>query len=106
MATTYILNSAVLTAPGIYRYTLLDQPTAMRFLQANNWLSRVGYQATAEHIRTIAGVSIPLSREETRMQAGDEALVVRLKYRLPDPRQKAQHQPGPNDWEYGLLTRE
>lgn len=38
------------------------------------------------------------------MEPGDEALVVRLPYRLEDPTQKNGHQP--QAWEYGLLVKE
>ena len=37
------------------------------------------------------------------MAAGDEALVVRLPYRVQDPAAKAAH--APEAWEYGLLRR-
>ena len=38
------------------------------------------------------------------MQPGDEALVVRLKYRVTNPGDKMTHNPGAEDWEYGILT--
>jgi hypothetical protein len=40
------------------------------------------------------------------MQPGDEGLVVRLKYRLPDdPALKVSLKPQTEDWEIGLLKR-
>lgn len=101
----YLLNSAVIPSPGTYRYRLIAVAEVKAWLHALPWQSRIGYPATAEHIRAIAGVDVSLSREATAMAAGDEALVVRLKYRLDNPATKAAHQPAPDDWEYGLLTK-
>jgi len=99
------LNSAVLTGPGTYRYALITREEARAWLLAAPSHSQVGYPATAQHIRDISGLQVGLSREPTRMEADDEAIVVRLKYRLTDPRQKATYQPKADDWEYGLLVR-
>ena len=101
----YVLNSAVITGPGVYKYRLASPEEVKSWLRARNWVSRVGYVATIEHIKQLTGIQLSLSREETRMEPGDQALVVRLKYRLQDPTQKGQWQPGTEDWEYGILTR-
>lgn len=37
------------------------------------------------------------------MQPGDEALIVKLKYRLQDPTQKGKFVPSDEDYEFGLL---
>jgi hypothetical protein len=58
----------------------------------------------ADHIKALSGIRPAISREATAMRPGDEALVVRRKYRVADPGQKAGYQPGPHDWEYGLLV--
>lgn len=105
LTTRYILNSAVLTGPGDYRYALISRAEAVSWVRVQGWHSRVGYAATAAHLHEASGVFIPLSREATAMDVGDHALVVRLKYRLDNPAQKAGYRPGSDDWEYGLLTR-
>jgi len=46
-----------------------------------------------------------LSREASPMEVGDEALVVRLRYRVADPSQKGSVAVGPDVWEYGILRR-
>jgi len=102
----YILNSAVVTAPGLYRYQHLSCQEAANLLARNpDFVSRVGYPATAQFIATQFGIQVSLSRESSVMQPGDQALIVRLKYRLAQPEQKAEHQPQPDDFELGLLTR-
>ena len=103
--TRYVLNSAVLTAPGRYSYRLVTEDEARAWLAAGPWTSRIGYPATAEEVSRLAGgAPCPLSREPHRMEPGDEALVVRLPYRLPDPGVKSEHIPA--GWEYGILIRE
>jgi hypothetical protein len=100
----YLLNSAVITGPGTYTYQLVTAEEATEWLHRGDFISRIGYPATADHIENLAGVRPALSREATAMQPGDEALVVRLKYRMQNPAQKADYQPGVEDWEYGFLV--
>ena len=104
--TRYLLNSAVITGPGRYTYRLVPAEEAATWLQKGSWVSRIGYPATADHIKELCGVRPELSRAATNMQPGDTALVVRLKYRMGDPGQKADHAPSEKDWEYGILTKE
>ena len=107
----YVLNSAVITGPGRYTYRLLTAPEARSWLllYRESMQSRVGYESTRAFIQETLGADLPLSREESHLEPGDEALVVRLKYRVR-PDQKAagpqQVQPQPEDFELGLLRRE
>lgn len=99
----YLINSAVITGPGTYTYRLVTEKEAADWVRAGGWISRIGYPNTADQIKTISGIRPGVNREATPMQPGDEALVVRLKYRVQEPGQKATFQPGPDDWEYGVL---
>jgi len=101
----YILNSAVITSQGVYKYTIIPPEEAREWVLQGNWESRIGYSQTADHIEWLTGVRPPLNREAAVMGLGDEALVVRLKYRVADPSQKGSVTAGPNDWEYGILRR-
>lgn len=102
----YLLNSAVITQPGTYSYRLITSVDAGLWLARPGWVSRVGYPANARFLESLVpGIHVPLSREATAMEAGDEALVVRLKYRLEDPTVKKGYEPKPDDWEFGLLRR-
>lgn len=102
----YLLNSAVITAPGTYTYQIIGEDAAAEWVRAGGWESRIGYPATADHIQALSGVRPPMSRGATSMQPGDAALVVRLKYRLDNPAAKAAWRPSPHDWEYGIMRRE
>jgi len=101
----YIFNSAVLGRPGRYDYKLVTELEAEAWLKHSHFSSRVGSEATAQFLKDRFGVRCPLSREPIVMQPGDEALVVRLKYRLPDLGAKAHLAPRNEDWELGLLER-
>ncbi len=102
----WLLNSAVIAAEGTYAYRLLPREEAVAWLRAHarEAESRVGYPATADHVASLCGVRPAVSREMSRMAAGDEALVVRLPYRVDDPATKGAH--APQAWEYGILRRE
>jgi len=39
------------------------------------------------------------------MQPGDEALIVKLKYRLQNPSQKGKFTPSDEDYEFGILKK-
>ncbi len=102
----YVLNSAVISRPGNYEYKLLTELEAEGWLKHGNFTSRVGHKAAAQFLDDRFSVHCPLSREPIAMQPGDEGLVVRLKYRLPDdPSLKVPLKPQTEDWEIGLLKR-
>ena len=103
--TRYVLNTAVISNPGMYVYRLVDHREARDWLAAGSVVSRVGYPATADFIRRALGVRLELSRDPTDMHTGDTALVVRLKYRMRDTSPKAVDSGwGDDDFELGLLT--
>ncbi|HXH11174.1 MAG TPA: DUF1874 domain-containing protein [Alphaproteobacteria bacterium] len=98
----YILNSAVVTAPGHYEYRSsravdhawsyrLDEAAA--WLAEPGWISTVGYAETAAAMSELFGVEIPVDRRTITMHPGDEALVFRLVFPAgyrPDPATKGQ----------------
>ncbi|MFH0904522.1 MAG: DUF1874 domain-containing protein [Methanobacteriota archaeon] len=88
----FILNSAVITAPGTYEYKLIRPETARNwFPLSGGYESCIGYPETAAALEQITGVTIPVSRKIITMQPADEALVFRLVFPQgyrPDPAQK------------------
>jgi len=95
----YVLNSAVIVRPGHYEYKLLTDLEADVWFMHGRFVTRVGYREAAQFIENRFGVRCPLSREPMIMQPGDEALVVRLKDRMPPV--KKHLQPRAEDWEIG-----
>ena len=103
----YLLNSAVMAAGsfGVYRYTEASAEELAEFLASKPYISRVGYPETAAFVERVTGIRPPLSRAPSPMDAGDVAMVVRLRYRVGNARRKAQQKPTDQDWEIALLER-
>jgi len=80
----YILNSAVITTPGVYTYRLIDLEEAKRWLYAGDWVNTIGYEETCQALHVLTGLSFSVNRQIIKMIEGDEALVFRLTCRLPD----------------------
>lgn len=105
----FALNSAVIASGGYgtYDFRGLSWDEARGWLNGGPVESRIGYAETADLIASQTGVRLPLSRKVSALAPGDEALVVRLRYRVPDPAWKG----GPTgarfeDWEVALLLRQ
>lgn len=81
----YILNSAVVTSPGDYRYALIS-PDDARQWASSGFTSTVGYEQTAEALTTLLGQPVPVDRRTITMAPGDEALVFRLVFPAGSPR--------------------
>lgn len=81
----YLLNSAVITAPGTYEYSLIPKE------QAQDWLvsefpveNSIGYDETIQAFNLMFGMGFVTNRKNIRMEAGDEAIVFRLTGRVSD----------------------
>jgi len=110
----YILNSAVITAPGLYYYRLLTPEQACEWYGSGaGVLSTIGYPETAKTLSLFLDKPIEVNRITIEMRPWDEALVFRLV--LPsgspriDPKDKGQIIFSPHTqvgyWELGLLRR-
>jgi hypothetical protein len=74
----YVLNSAVITAPGRYEYRLLTADQAREWAKAGAFNSTIGYEQTAEALGQILGCPVAVNRTTIQMTPGDEAIVFRL----------------------------
>jgi len=84
----YVLNSAVITSPGVYYYKLVTPEEAKRWLGEGPFLSTIGYEETVRAFKKVFGMDLPVNRKQVRMAPGDEALVFRLKRRLENRNDK------------------
>lgn len=107
----YILNSAVITSPGLYSYRLLTQEEAREWAARGQFLSTVGYEETAQALSEFLGTLVPVNRTTIRMAPGDEALVFRLVLPpgtpriAPDEKGRLREALQRGWWECGLLVR-
>lgn len=76
--TRYLLNSAVVTSPGVYAYRRVTPGEARAWAAAAPWVSSIGYAETAALAAEVLGVDVPVDRRTIGMQPGDEALVIRI----------------------------
>lgn len=103
----YILNSAVITTPGVYSYSLVSADVARIWLANKKWKSTIGYEETASALSLLTGTRIPVNRKMIKMKDGEEALVFRLTIRLSDPSMKGKLTPDfvKTNCEIGILRK-
>lgn len=81
----YLLNSAVITSPGEYRYRLIT-PEEARQWDGGQAISTIGYEQTADALSQLLGRPVRVDRRTITQQVGDEALVFRLVFPPGSPR--------------------
>lgn len=101
----YLLNSPILTAYGDYRFTgPLDVEEAKAFA-ARGFASAIGHAASARLLSLLLEVDVPVNRVAITMQAGDAALVLRVKERMPEGVVLTAADLDRVPWELSLLAR-
>ena len=106
----FLMNSAVITSEGVYRYRELTPKDAKEVFDAavaegEEVISSVGYPTTASHMSKVLDYSVEVTRLPVLMKKGDVAIVCKLTYRVPDPSEKGKFQPKETDYEWGLLEK-
>ena len=101
----YILNSPILTNYGKYKFERITIEEAKKLLSIQKWISAVGHEATAQFLTLLLGINIPFNRVSISMTKGDQALVFRLKTRLPEGRVLTIEEMKNIDYEIGLLQK-
>ena len=77
----FYLNSAVITAEGVYEYHFVDRDEAGEWVASGEApVSTIGYEQTAVALGKILGQTVEVCRKTIKMEAGDEALVFRLAF--------------------------
>ena len=99
-----LMNSAIMPRSGDFynREIGLEQfAEEVRVADETDTLdSYIGYQTTADIIEEISGVKVGISRAQTKVEHGDVLLIIKLKYRLGDPKLKGITQPTIDDFEF------
>jgi len=80
----FLVNTPRLTRWGVYSYGPISTEDAKRWIRDDTFTSAIGHQTACNFLTNILGVQVPYNRIETKMEVGDEALVLRLNARLPE----------------------
>jgi hypothetical protein len=95
-----LMNSAMMPIEGRYSLYRASVDQFVYLLQNEPFESYIGYQSTADFLKRLSGIDIPVNRDQTRVEDGDKLLIIRLKYRLADPADKRDKNRIPADEDY------
>lgn len=81
-----LLNTSIITTVGTYKMVDLTLAQAKDLAQANkdNLLSAIGHNATADVLTKLLGVDVPANRIVFSQDIGQQAIVLKMRGRLPD----------------------
>ena len=75
-----LLNTSIVTTTGTYKMVDLTLAQANK----DNLLSAIGHNATADVLKKILGVDVQANRIIFTQDVGQQAIVLKIKGRLPD----------------------
>lgn len=102
---TYLLNTAILTGYGDWQFEGPLSVERAREVLGGGFVSAIGHPAAAQFLATKLNTDIPANRAVVELQPGDQALVLRLKGRLPEGKVLSEEEMRGLPFELGLLTR-
>ena len=75
-----LLNSSLVTADGDFSLRTVTLEEARELVRNNigNLDSAIGHQATAEIMKTLLGIDVPVNRKRFVQQPGQQALIFKL----------------------------
>ncbi len=103
--TIYLLNTPILTSYGTWQFA---GPISIEQAQAHlatGFKSAIGHEASAQFLSQLLGINVAMNRITVTMQAGDSALVLRIKTRLPEGKLLSPEEITSIPYELALLTR-
>lgn len=75
-----LLNTSIITTTGTYKMVDLTLAQANK----DNLLSAIGHNATADVLTKLLGVDVPANRIVFSQDIGQQAIVLKMRGRLPD----------------------
>ena len=105
MSKVYVFNSPVLTGYGDWRFSGPLSAGAGRELLAGGFISAVGHEGAARFLSAVLLLEVPRARATIHMAKGDQALVLRLRERLPEGRTLTHEEMHRLPFELGMLER-
>ena len=80
----YILNAAVMTNYGVFKYTPTTLERVQDVLLSLDYVNAIGHESTAKLFSQITGYAIAPDRLQVKMRRGDCAIVFWANRRLPE----------------------
>jgi hypothetical protein len=100
-----ILNTSILTAYGMYCYRPLSLSDVRALVAHHDILSAVGHASTAQILTELLGVDVPMNRIQFVQEVGQQAIVFKLKGRMPEGQILTREAIDAIGYEFGLLVR-
>ena len=105
-----LLNTSIITADGDYTYQTIDQERALGEISlakraGHEVVSYIGHESTAALMSELLGIPVAMSRVPFAQEAGQDALVFKLKGRPPEGRILSRAEIEEIGYPWGLLTR-
>lgn len=102
---TTLLNTSIITAHGSYRFEPMSLADARTVALANAAESAIGHQVTADILSELFGFNVPMNRVAFEQQAGDIAIVFKLRGRPEEGKILTREEVDAIGYDFGLLTR-
>lgn len=102
-----LLNTTIATTDGVYEIKTISLDEA-KVLVSSNELdidSAVGHESTARVMSTLLDTDINMHRQQFEQQAGQDALVFKLKGRAPEGKILTIKEINDMGYEFKLMTR-
>ena len=100
-----LLNSAVMGRAGSYCQKKISKEMFGQILkEAEEIESYIGYQSNIDYLKREFGIEVPMNRNLTEYEDGDLFLVMKLKYRVADPKEKGKWKPADDDYEFFIFS--
>lgn len=100
----YLLNTPVLTNYGLFQFEPISKEEIRYKLDRETFISAVGHQGAADFLSILFEREIPMNRISITMQKNDQAIVLKLKNRMPEGMILQKEDMAQLDFEFGLLT--